>query len=324
MHILNILCTFAADKYRIMSTIKQISKQIETSKKRINDFERKITMYQERRDKNIAAANKKYGIAIKAEDIVKEKRGNERYQWYEYVMPEWIKGTVDFETANKITGACDYMEENAKNKRIELANLERLQKELESLEAKAKAEAERYNNGLDVALRKSLNGFRIVWTKRMIEWHSNHYDYIKNNTASAITRRNRIRGLQQYFDRYHLRNVHGKIIANLNMAVYVCNEIIMDVVNRYASKLDYIAYIGERLEKTWDKGIVKLTKKCQDFGVDENNVSTCSPEMTDKGFEVVIKDGKPRVIKARIIWAAEYSNIVEPHTRYIVTEKRIK
>ena len=43
--------------------------------------------------------------------------------------------------------------------------------------------------------------------------------------------------------------------------------------------------------------------------------------MTAKGFEVVIRDGKPRVIHARVIWAAEYSDIVEPHIRYIVTER---
>ena len=80
----------------------------------------------------------------------------------------------------------------------------------------------------------------------------------------------------------------------------------------------------EELEKSWEQGIVKLTKKCQGFGVDESKVSTCAPEMTAKGFEVIIRDGKPRVIHARVIWAAEYSDIVEPHIRYIVTERTAK
>ena len=47
-----------------MATIKQITKQIETATKRIADFDRKIAMYTERRDKAIAAARSAKGSAL--------------------------------------------------------------------------------------------------------------------------------------------------------------------------------------------------------------------------------------------------------------------
>lgn len=43
--------------------------------------------------------------------------------------------------------------------------------------------------------------------------------------------------------------------------------------------------------------------------------------VTQKGFECIITDGQERNIYARMIWAAEYSMFVSPHTRYIITER---
>lgn len=44
--------------------------------------------------------------------------------------------------------------------------------------------------------------------------------------------------------------------------------------------------------------------------------------MTELGIEVLLNDSKPRVLDVRVIWAAEYSELVAPHTRYIITERR--
>ena len=305
-----------------MTTIKQIAKWIEASKKRIDNFERKISMYQERRDKNIAAANKKFGTDIKVDDIISKVCGNARYQWHEYLMPKSIEEIIGFDTSYKITSAYDSMEENIKNRRIEQANLERMQAELAELEAKAKADADSYNNGLDTALRAAMADFRTVWMEHMIEWHGKHYEYIKERTPKMANLRNHVRRLQQYFDAYHRRKTHRRISLFLERIANNCNEVINDEVNKYASQYDYLTAVKRDLEKSWEAGIVKLTKKCQGLGVDESKVSTGTPAMTSRGFEVVIKDGKPRVIYARIIWAAEYSNIVEPHIRYIVTERK--
>ena len=304
-----------------MATIKQITKQIETATKRIADFDRKIAMYTERRDKAIAAANKKSGLNICVDDIIVKENTNGRYTWKEYSLPASIRDAIGFEASFKITNACDYINDNTKNKGIEERNLARLQAELAELEAKAKADADNYDNALETALRGAMADFRDVWFDRMLKWFGKHYDIIKERTPKMTERRRRAISALQWFDRYGTSSKHRRTIKVLEAIKGRCNEIIYDEANNYANRDFYLADMKEELERSWESGIVKLTKKCQGFGVDESNVSTCAPEMTAKGFEVVIRDGKPRVIHARVIWAAEYSDIVEPHIRYIVTER---
>lgn len=307
-----------------MATIKQITKQIETATKRIADFDRKIAMYTERRDKAIAAANKKSGLNICVDDIIVKENTNGRYTWKEYSLPASIRDAIGFEASFKITNACDYINDNTKNKGIEERNLARLKEELAALEAKAKADADNYDNALDAALRSAMADFRVVWFERMMTWHGKHFDIIKAKTPEMKERRERIRRLVQYFDRYWTSNKHRRTINFLERKQAICNEIISDEVNRYDNRDAYLADMKKELESSWERGIVNLTKKCQVYGVDQSKVSTCAPNMTSKGFEVIIQDGKPRVIHARIIWAAEYSDIVEPHIRYIVTERTVK
>ena len=180
------------------------------------------------------------------------------------------------------------------------------------------------DNALDAALRSAMADFRVVWFERMMTWHGKHFDIIKAKTPEMKERRERIRRLVQYFDRYWTSNKHRRTINFLERKQAICNEIISDEVNRYDNRDAYLADMKKELERSWERGIVNLTKKCQVYGVDQSKVSTCAPNMTSKGFEVIIQDGKPRVIHARIIWAAEYSDIVEPHIRYIVTERTVK
>lgn len=307
-----------------MATIPQLTKQIETATKRIADFERKIAMYTERRDKAIAAANKKFGLNIKVDDIIVKDETKGRYTWREYSLPASVRDAIGFDASFKITNACDYIHDNTKKKGFEEQNIARLKEELAALEAKAKADADNYDNALDAALRSAMADFRVVWFERMMTWHGKHFDIIKEKTPVMKERRARVRSLQYYFDTFRHRIPHYKIRNFLERTANICNEIISDEVNRYDNRDAYLADMKKELESSWERGIVNLTKKCQVFGVDQSKVSTCAPNMTSKGFEVIIQDGKPRVIHARIIWAAEYSDIVEPHIRYIVTERTVK
>ena len=69
-----------------------------TATKRIADFDRKIAMYTERRDKAIAAANKKFGLNICVDDIIVKENTNGRYTWKEYSLPASIRDAIGFET----------------------------------------------------------------------------------------------------------------------------------------------------------------------------------------------------------------------------------
>lgn len=307
-----------------MATIPQLTKQIEVANRRVADFDTKIARYTERRDNAIAAANKKFGLNIQVDDIIVKDETKGRYTWREYSLPASVRDAIGFDASFKIANACDYIHDNTKKKGFEEQNIARLKEELAALEAKAKADADNYDNALDAALRSAMADFRVVWFERMMTWHGKHFDIIKAKTPEMKERRERIRRLVQHFDRYWTSNKHRRTINFLERKQAICNEIISDEVNRYDNRDSYLADMKKELERSWERGIVNLTKKCQVYGVDQSKVSTCAPNMTSKGFEVIIKDGKPRVIHARIIWAAEYSDIVEPHIRYIVTERTVK
>lgn len=307
-----------------MATIPQITKQIETATKRIADFDRKIAMYTERRDKAIAAANKKSGLNICVDDIIVKENTNGRYTWREYSLPASVRDVIGFDASFKITNACDYIHDNTKKKGFEERNLARLQSELAALEAKAKADADNYDNALDAALRSAMADFRVVWFERMMTWHGKHFDIIQERTPVMKDRRARAINAKQYFNCYGTFSKHRRTCGVIDAIIGRCNEVIYDAANNYPTRDSYLADMKKELERSWERGIVNLTKKCQVYGVDQCKVSTCAPNMTSKGFEVIIQDGKPRVIHARIIWAAEYSDIVEPHIRYIVTERTVK
>ena len=307
-----------------MATIPQLTKQIEVANRRVADFDTKIARYTERRDNAIAAANKKFGLNIQVDDIIVKDETKGRYTWREYSLPASVRDAIGFDASFKITNACDYIHDNTKKKGFEEQNIARLKEELAALEAKAKADADNYDNALDAALRSAMADFRVVWFERMMTWHGKHFDIIKAKTPVMKERRARVRSLQYYFDTFRHRIPHYKIRNFLERTANICNEIISDEVNRYDNRDAYLADMKKELERSWERGIVNLTKKCQVYGVDQSKVSTCAPNMTSKGFEVIIQDGKPRVINARIIWAAEYSDIVEPHIRYIVTERTVK
>ncbi len=312
-----------------MATIKQITKQLETANKRVADFTRKIAMYQDRLNKAIDKANKNTGLNITIADIEDDETNYHGHILHDYHLRREIANEIGFDSSFRIDDNFRYIKENEKHLENERRNIERLQSELAALEAQAKADADSYNNTLEAGLRSAMADFRVVWFTRMIGWHGNHFDIIKKRTPSMKARRERLGVCLRYFlgreiVMFSVSNKHRRIIKFLELEKSICNHIINDEVNRYDDKSAYLDDVQKELEKSWERGIVNLTKKCQVYGVDESRVSTLAPTMTQKGFEVIIQDGKPRVIHARVIWAAEYSDIVQPHTRYIVTERATK
>lgn len=311
-----------------MATINQINKQIETSRKRIADYDRKIAMYTERRDKNIEKANKKYNINITLDDIIITFHGNNTHTYKYYSLkPETYK-TIGLDMSFKIINAVEYIDQNEMDKVYEEKNLNRLLSELNSLQEKEKEERDRYDNKLEDTLRKILSEFKDTWMIRMIGLHKQHYNRIKRRTPIEISKKDRINSLLSYFKKANLYYPHTyrhtRLIKVLDKKLCVCNNIIYDEVNNYDNIDDYLKYIEHELELSWEQGMKKLTRKCQQYNVDQEKVTCTHCDFTNKGIEAYIEDGKPRRIYARVIWAAEYSDSVTPHTRYIVTEKKKK
>ena len=286
-----------------MATINSIRKQIETANKRIESFRNKIEMYGTRLEKAIESAKKATGINdITAENYDEKLRNN----W------EWNC---------KVGNNVGYLSDNKRYLAREIRNVENLTAELSRME-KAAADKESATAPLKAALIETMADFRTVWFERMNDWYSNHYDDMRSKLNGARNRYNRIRTiLDNYFYSYKTIREHSKMYYSLKEAKSADAEVISDKANRMG-KPEYMAYINENLVKEWNNGIDKLADKCKGFGVDESKVKATNPEMTGKGFAVILTDGTNRVIDARVIWAAEYSYIVTPHTRYIVTERR--
>jgi hypothetical protein len=86
----------------------------------------------------------------------------------------------------------------------------------------------------------------------------------------------------------------------------------------------YIEYKMKEVEMDWDSKIRTFADKCLKFGLNMDNVEFIVNNTSIKECEFMLKDDSSRVIYGRCIWAAEYSEVVTPHIRFIVTEKRYK
>jgi hypothetical protein len=307
-----------------MATIKQLSKQLDVANKRISDYNKKVTYHQERLDKAISNTNKKYGTSIAVTDIITKTSNYGRLVMEDYSLPENIKEIIGFDAEYSITEKYNSMKQSMRKLNLEEKHTERLNVELQALIAQKDSEDAKYNNTLDAALRKSMEEFRIVWFDQMIAWHKEHFNFIKEQTPAMRSLRKRIEPIKWYFGTFRHRKNHSRIYDFLTNKEQYCSSIIGDWANRFDQIDQYIEEVEKALEDSWNQGVVKLTKKCQDYGLEEDKIITDQPTMTDKGFEVVIRDGKPRLIYARVIWAAEDSDLVQPHIRYIVTERKIK
>lgn len=288
-----------------MATINSIKKQIETATKRIESFNGKIAMYETRANNAIAKAIKATGIAnINAENYHEILNTRDNWDW-------------DY----KIGSNFNYKAENEKNLAREVRNLESLTAELAKME-QAASEKETANAPLKAALNDAMVDFKKVWFERMTNWYSKNYDRMRAALPKAIETHDKANRIErEYFWSWSSRLNHSRMYKIIENKEQAANEIIYDDANRM-EKPEYMAMVNEMLINDWNAGIDKLTDKCRTFGVDETKVKANHPSMTEKGFEVILTDGTNRIIYARVIWAAEYSDIVTPHTRYIVTERR--
>ena len=181
------------------------------------------------------------------------------------------------------------------------------------------ARTEKENAPLEAALREAMSDFRVVWFARMEEYYGKHFDHVREILPAVRARYNKLRRIYNNYG-WRMYDNHRRIYNRLEDIRKGCAEVISDDAASM-ERPAYLAKMHDETVKVWEAGIKKLTTKCKTFGVDEEKVVAQHPRVTGKGFEVILTDGKNREIDARVIWAAEYSEFVCPHTRYIVTER---
>lgn len=291
-----------------MATINQIKKQIETANKRLEENKERVVMYAGRIGKGLAKVAKYTGKQVTVDN-------------YESALN--LNGnTKDWDLYYSLRSAIELKAEKEHNVLREQRNIKHLTETLQSIEKEIK-KAEMNNKPLENALRVAMNDFRVVWFERMIDWYGKHYDAMRKAFESAKVRRERAQNCRNYFNTKYFLFEYKKVRKYLDIVIKSANEIIYDDANRY-EKPEYMEIVKNKLAISWEKGVEKLASKCRKFGVDEKNIAISCPTLKEKGFEVMLQDGRERVIYARIIWAAEYSDFVCPHTRYIITERKNK
>lgn len=299
-----------------MATIKQIQKQIETANKNVASFEKKIAMYSTRLDKAVCALNKT-GVEFSVEQLVYDER------FHHYNLPNTLRDSIDYTIAYRIVDNMNYLHQNQRDLEREIRRRDTLSETLNKMVADEKAH-DAATAGLKQALETAMADFRVSWFERMRDWYGNHYDRVNALYPEKMERKNRALKCDKYFIGRRGYSVYyrSRLCYLLRAIIKNCDEILCDRAIR-VSKTDYMERVEKDLTDSWNAGITTLTDKCHVFGLDETQIVVSHPEMTTKGFSAIIRDNKSRVVDVRVIWAAEYSVLVTPHTRYIATQRTI-
>lgn len=110
-----------------------------------------------------------------------------------------------------------------------------------------------------------------------------------------------------------------QLIINLRKA----DNIIRLNCQAFENKDAFVAYRMDAVKMDWDSKIRVFADKCNKFNINTEAVKFNMDETHLKGggCSFYLTDGGPYRIYGRFIYAAEYSDKVTPHIRFIVTKK---
>lgn len=297
-------------------TPKQIQKSIAAAEKALAKATKNVAMYRTRRDNAMVKAEKS-GVNVSTEMFKTE------WSCANHCSVRYIANNVDvWSIVYPITNAWESMLENEYWMEKHARRIESLKSELASIE---NAEIE-ITNMVDI-LEPAMAEFKAQWFDKMTAWHMNHYNHIQTILPAMRERHAHIKRIERratdIYGHYMLgRNfTHARTRIRLGNAAKACAEVMMDTaaINTMDS---YMVWANEQITITWNACMKTLVSKLDRFNINLRMVNVTGIAVTEKGFECIITDGRDRSIYARMIWAAEYSAMVAPHTRYIITERK--
>lgn len=296
----------------------QLEKQIQASEKRIAKFEKNILMYEQRTDKKITTLNKK-GIELSREDFQVVKTPDWKYS-YTVEVSDRAKKLLSFTEWASIADNMERARENTDrlaNERKELAALMEKQHSKQEITDKNQTLDDTLGNQLKLLMKD----FRLEWMQTMQSRHQEFYARIHRMLPNAQkmykATSNKLEELYSIYGRHH----RSEQIKQLEESRQSFGRILSAPPARYDNIQDYMTMVHQQLVEEFDQHLQLLAQRCRDYHLDVTNLMIHQPTMSERGFDVVITDGKERLLDARIIWAAEESELVTPHTRYIVTER---
>lgn len=298
--------------------MKAIEKQIQASEKRIAKFEKNIATYSGRVDKQLEKLQNK-GFMVTREDFPVEKEKGWKYS-YEVKVSDRAKEMLTFDQWYGIADNAERERENTDRLADERLHLEELVNE-----NNRRNEAQQADEAKDSALLEKLNGvfqpFKGEWMDWMINWHDAFYDRIHAQLPAAKIA---YRELGEEYNRLMHQNMFRSPTPEMRTIEEkrkAYGRILSAPPAAWPTKQGYLDNLRPKLEEEFDTSVRNLATKCRDFNLDMEKLRIHHPSMSERGMDVYMTDGKERVVDARMIWAAEQSELVTAHTRYIVTER---
>lgn len=296
-----------------------LERQIEAANKRIAKYEKNMNMYAVRVDKHIEKLRKN-GIILSRDDFQVIKDPKWKYS-FEIKVDDHIRKMLPFDKWCAITDALTYQHENTARLVDERKHLDELTEKQRETQQKLE-DMQAVDSVLADKLTEALQPFRIQWTESMMQWHAAFYLRIHERLPEA---REQYPKLKKQLD--DLKYEHGYFSKHPDI---IKTETQLKNVSRilsakpvfYDTQDEYLAYIRPRLDEEFNACIVTLAAKCRPFALQVDQVQVHHTRMGERGFDLLLTDGKQRVVDARAIWAAEDSMYVTPHSRYLVTERQ--
>lgn len=160
------------------------------------------------------------------------------------------------------------------------------------------------------------------WARRIYEGAPKRVEALSEKRRNLEVERNVLvetlrkeRGLRYMYDSQYIelnKNI-DKLSKTINELKYILKK----------SKNDFIQENREEAEKTFNRNILNLAEKLYEKEFEFAKITVNSISNDPKLFQLEVTDGNI-TLYARSIWAAEWSDKMIPHFRFIITNKRQK
>lgn len=292
-----------------------LEKQIEVARKNHDVFEKNIRTYNGRAIKRVnKLVSKGFNISVDDFKIVKAQFG------YEVSVSDKVKDDVPWSLYYPVTSAMLSEHENKIHLQRNERRLEELLEKQKSKQQAAEAESRQYNNALEAKFYKILKPFYNKWWAEQQAWCIKHYEFIHSKLAEAREQYDKLGDLIYEELRRHGSTGHYRSLVDKKKRYGV---ILADKAGQYKTTGAYVRFMHKEFDDYYGSCMRRLTQKCSKFNVNQDKLKVRSPWIAEKGFEIEIFDDKPRIVHARVILAAVYSETVSQHLRYIVTERKL-
>jgi len=296
-----------------------LEKQVQAAEKRIAKYEKNVNLYHTRTDRHLAKLQKD-GYPVTRDDFIITKDPKWKFS-FDITLSDRAKSLLTLQQYYPVTDNLEYEYKNAAQLENERAVLDGLKAKLDTVRKEAQAHEANVGALLSV-LSKAFEPYRAEWTRQMIDWHTGFYHRIHEMLPEARIRHSELQDRIARLYRENRFRVTTEIrTAESRLASY--GRILSSAPVSHASLDSYLNHIRPELDRQFDQSVALLADKCLKYDINTSTLQVHHPRMAGRGFDVFLVDRPDRVVDARLIWAAEDSQLVTPHTRYIVTERSV-